>query len=166
MLEAHWSAIRALNTKRHNHHVQCEKGQLTEDLINPRFLHNSQASVEVKLSADWYYNHVPIDSLLEIDGHFICKVIIPIVKNEPKVDVQIYSLPVPTWDGNYLQVYHSVEVAVRQDGDLLFPQHCLGQGMQCWTDNTVNVLKVSFLDMRRNRKSVKSPIQRLFTKPD
>ena len=31
MLEGHWTAIRALNTKRHNHHVLCEQGQLTED---------------------------------------------------------------------------------------------------------------------------------------
>ena len=124
MLEGHWTAIRALNTKRHNHHVQCEQGQLTED---SRFLQHLQSLVEVKLSAEWYYSYVPIDSLLEIDGHFVCKVIIPIVKNEPSVDEQIYSLPVPTQDSKYVQVYHSVEVAVRQEGELLFPQQCLGQ---------------------------------------
>ena len=87
MLETHWSTIRALNTKRHNHHVQCGPGQLTEDLINPRFLQNLQASVEVKLSAEWFYSYVPIDSLLEIDDPIICKLIILIVKNEPNVDL-------------------------------------------------------------------------------
>lgn len=127
MLESHWSAIRAFNTRRHNHRVQCEQGQLTEDLLDPLFLTTIQGSVETKLTPEWYYNHVRIDSLLEIDGHFICKVILPILRNEPYVDVQIYSLPVPTPDGKFLQVYHSVEVAVRQDGDLLFPQQCVGE---------------------------------------
>ena len=127
MLEGYWTAISALNIKRHNHHAQCKQGQLTEDLINPRFLQNLQSSVEVKLSADWYYNYVPIDSLLEIDGHFVCKVIIPIVRNEPNVNVQIYSLPVPTQDRKYVQVYHSVEVTVKQDGYLLHQQKCLGR---------------------------------------
>ena len=126
ILEEHWTAIRPLNTKKHNHCVQSEQGQLTEDLMNPRFLQCLQSSVEVKLSADWYYNYVPIDSLLEIDGHFVCKVIILLVKNEPSVDVQIYTLPVPTQDRKYVQVYHFVEVAVRQDRDLLFPQQSLG----------------------------------------
>ena len=129
-----------IDTLRHFHvqKLDLERGWLTENILNVAHLRNCLHHVKTRgyltLNYEWYYQHVAVTPLWEMESHLAFRAVLPAVDDDIYFGYSIVTVPVSMGGEQYRQFITNTHVAIHAMTSATFiPNDCAGtKPVVCW----------------------------------